>query len=38
MKKLLILILLFAGTQLFAQPWKTIKGDGNEKKETRQVG
>ena len=38
MKKLLILFLLFASTQLFAQPWKTIKGDGNQKKETRQVG
>ena len=37
MKKLLILILMLAGTQLFAQPWKTIKGDGNIKKETRTV-
>ena len=37
MKKLFILILLLTGSQLFAQPWKTIKGDGNVKKETRQV-
>ena len=37
MKKLLILILMFAGSQLFAQPWKTIKGNGNLKKETRTV-
>lgn len=37
MKKLLILILMFTGSQLFAQPWKTIKGDGNLKKETRTV-
>ena len=28
---------MFTGTQLFAQPWKTIKGDGNLKKETRHV-
>ncbi len=37
MKKLLILILMFTGSQLFAQPWKTIKGNGNLKKETRTV-
>ena len=37
MKKLLIIILMLSGTSLFAQPWKTIKGDGNIKKETRQV-
>ena len=34
MKKLLILILMLAGT-VICQPWKTIKGDGNVKKETR---
>jgi hypothetical protein len=37
MKKSLILILMFTGSQLFAQPWKTINGDGNQKKETRTV-
>jgi hypothetical protein len=37
MKKLLILILMFTGSQGFAQPWKTIKGDGNVKKESRPV-
>ena len=37
MKKLLILILVFTGQQIFAQPWKTIKGDGNMKTETRTV-
>jgi hypothetical protein len=37
MKKVLILILMLAGSQLFAQPWKTIKGSGNLKKETRTV-
>lgn len=37
MKKLLILILMFTGSQLFAQPWKTITGDGNQKKESRTV-
>lgn len=37
MKKLLILILMFTGNQLFAQPWKTITGDGYQKKESRTV-
>jgi len=37
MKKLFILILVFTGSQSFAQPWKTINGDGNVKKESRTV-
>lgn len=37
MKKLLILILMMASLPLFAQPWKTISGNGNMKKETRTV-
>jgi len=37
MKKLIVIFLLVAGNQLFAQPWKTIKGDGHIKKETRSV-
>ena len=28
---------MFTGSQLFAQPWKTITGDGNQKKESRTV-
>ncbi|MEO6894914.1 MAG: head GIN domain-containing protein [Ginsengibacter sp.] len=35
MKKLIFFILLLATAQLFAQPWKSIKGDGQLKKETR---
>ena len=38
MKKLIVIILLLATSQLFAQPWKTIKGDGHIKKETRGIG
>ena len=37
MKKLIAIILIMSGSQLFAQPWKTIKGNGNLKKETRTV-
>lgn len=37
MKKLIVIILLLATGQLFAQPWKSIKGDGQLKKETRAV-
>ncbi|HEY5463671.1 MAG TPA: head GIN domain-containing protein [Hanamia sp.] len=37
MKKLLIPFLLLVSTNLFAQSWQTIKGDGNVKKETRTV-
>lgn len=37
MKKLFFLILMLSGVQLFAQPWKTINGDGNRKTETRPV-
>ena len=37
MKKLLIAILLLASASIYAQPWKTVRGDGNLKKETRQV-
>jgi hypothetical protein len=37
MKKLIVIFLLLAGSQLFAQSWKTIKGDGNLTKETRAV-
>ena len=37
MKKLIAIILILSGSQLYAQPWKTIKGDGNLKKETRTV-
>ena len=37
MKKLLIPFLLLVSINLLAQPWQTIKGDGNVKKETRTV-
>ncbi len=37
MKKLFILLLMLMSVNLFAQPWKSIRGDGNVKKETRQV-
>lgn len=37
MKKLFILPFMLISISLFAQPWKSIKGDGNVKKETRQV-
>jgi hypothetical protein len=37
MKKLLILVLSFISINLAAQPWKTITGNGQLKKETRNV-
>ncbi|MDQ6903546.1 MAG: DUF2807 domain-containing protein [Bacteroidota bacterium] len=37
MKKLLIAVFALLSMQTFAQRWETIKGDGNVKKETRQV-
>lgn len=37
MKKLIAILLILTGSQLYAQPWKTIKGDGNIKKENRTV-
>src|ERR1700733_1954763 len=38
MKNLLIAIFSLIGITSFAQPWETIKGNGQIKKETRQVG
>ncbi len=35
MKKLIIIFLLLTGSQLFAQSWKVVKGNGHLKKETR---
>lgn len=37
MKKLFIIPIMLISLNLFAQPWKSIKGDGNVKKETRQL-
>ncbi|MGN6604413.1 MAG: head GIN domain-containing protein [Ginsengibacter sp.] len=37
MKKLLFLLLMFTGSQLLAQPWKSVTGNGNLKKESRTV-
>jgi Putative auto-transporter adhesin, head GIN domain len=37
MKKLLIAVFTLLSMQTFAQRWETVKGDGNLKKETRQV-
>jgi hypothetical protein len=37
MKKLLFAMFVFVSLHSYAQPWKTIKGDGNLKKETRIV-
>jgi hypothetical protein len=37
MKKLLILIFMMASLSLFAQPWKTITGNGNVKKVSRSI-
>lgn len=37
MKKLFILPFMLISVSLFAQPWKSIRGDGNVKTETRQV-
>jgi hypothetical protein len=37
MKRLLILVLSFISVNSFAQPWKTITGNGQLKKETRNV-
>ena len=38
MKKLLIVLLAFISLNSFAQRWETIKGNGQIKKETREVG
>lgn len=38
MKKLLLVFLTLFSLQLLAQPWKSIKGDGNLKKESREIG
>lgn len=38
MKQLLIILLVVSVNQLYAQPWKTIKGNHNIKKESRTVG
>jgi hypothetical protein len=35
MKKILLVMALFAGVSSFAQPWEKIEGNGNKKKETR---
>ncbi len=37
MKKLLIALFVFASFHSFAQRWETIKGNGQTKKETREV-
>lgn len=37
MKKLLLPLFMLMSFNLIAQPWKSIRGDGNSKKETRQV-
>lgn len=37
MKKLLFAFFALLSLHLFAQPWKTIKGDGNLKKESREI-
>ena len=37
MKKLLFVLFAFLTTNTFSQKWETIKGDGQVKKETRQV-
>ena len=38
MKKLLIALFALISFNSFAQPWETIKGNGQMKKETREVG
>ena len=38
MKKLLIVLFALIGFTSFAQPWQTIKGNGQIKKESRNVG
>lgn len=38
MKKLLVIFLIVSVNQLCAQPWKTVKGNNNIKKESRTVG
>ena len=38
MKKLLIALFALTSFNSFAQPWQTIKGNGQIKKETREVG
>jgi len=37
MKKLLFPLFMLMTFNLFAQPWKSVQGDGNSKKESRQV-
>jgi hypothetical protein len=37
MKKLLFVLFAFITTNTFSQKWETIKGDGQVKKETRQI-
>ena len=37
MKKLLIALFVLISVSSFAQPWETIKGNGQIKKETREV-
>lgn len=37
MKKLLVLVFAFLSSYAFAQPWETVKGNGQQKTETRQV-
>ncbi|HEY5370516.1 MAG TPA: DUF2807 domain-containing protein [Hanamia sp.] len=37
MKKLLPVFFVCISLQLVAQPWKTVKGDGNLKKESRSI-
>lgn len=37
MKNLIFAFFAFVSLHSFAQPWKTVKGDGNMKKETRTV-
>jgi hypothetical protein len=37
MKKLFIPFLMLISVNLFAQPWKSVQGDGTIKKETRQL-
>ncbi|HEV8082103.1 MAG TPA: DUF2807 domain-containing protein [Chitinophagaceae bacterium] len=38
MKKLLITLFVFLSINSFSQRWETIKGNGQMKKETREVG
>lgn len=38
MKQILMLVLAFLSLQAFSQKWKSVKGNGNLKSESRQVG